>query len=54
MDLLPQQEQFFFSLLKECLEQGVISEETVRQEMASNHVRHDALSIVAQTTARAA
>jgi hypothetical protein len=50
----PAQEQFFFSLLKECLEKGVINEETVRQEMASNHVRHDALTIVEQTTAQAA
>jgi hypothetical protein len=42
----PRQEQFFFSLLRECLEKGVISEATVRDEMAKNHVRHDALEVV--------
>lgn len=47
------QEQFFFSLLKECLDLGVISEATVREEMAKNHVRHDALELV-QKTAEAA
>lgn len=40
------QESFFFSLLKECLEKGVISEATVKEEMANNHVRHDALELV--------
>jgi hypothetical protein len=32
--------------LKECLEKGVISEATVKEEMANNHVRHDALELV--------
>jgi len=51
----PRQEQFFFSLLRECLEKGVISEATVRDEMARNHVRHDALELVARIeTSRAA
>ncbi len=43
------QEQFFFGLLKECLEKGVIAEDTVRAEMAQNHVRHDAFEVVDRT-----
>jgi hypothetical protein len=50
----PRQEQFFFGLLKECLERGEISEATVRDEMARNHVRHDALELVERTTREAA
>ena len=42
----PRQERLFFSLLKECLEQGTISETLVRDEMAKSHVRRDALSLV--------
>ncbi len=37
----PRQERLFFSLLKECLEQGTISEALVRDEMAKSHVRRD-------------
>ena len=43
------QEHFFFGLLKECLEQGQITEEFLRDEMARNHVRHDALAILENT-----
>lgn len=50
----PQQERSFFSLLKECLETGVVSESLVRDEMAKNHVRHDALKLVERTTRQAA
>ena len=50
----PEQERFFFSLLRECLDNNVISESIVREEMASNHVRHDALAIIEQLTAKAA
>ncbi len=46
----PRQERCFFSLLKECLETGVVSESLVRDEMAKNHVRHDALKLVEHTT----
>ncbi len=42
------QEQFFFDLLRECLERGVIDEAVVRDEMNKNHVRHDALQLVEQ------
>lgn len=43
----PRQEQLFFALLKECLEEGKITEELIREEMKKNHVRHDALKIIA-------
>jgi len=45
----PNQERFFFGLLKECLEQGVVTEEMLQEEMASNHVRHDALEVLERT-----
>jgi hypothetical protein len=45
----PNQERFFFGLLRECLEQGVVSEEMLRAEMSRNHVRHDALEVLEET-----
>jgi len=45
----PNQERFFFGLLKECLEKGVVTEAQVREEMRQNHVRHDALEVVQKT-----
>jgi hypothetical protein len=50
----PRQEQFFFALLKECLENGVLTEADLREEMRRNHVRHDALEILARTPPLAA
>lgn len=44
-----QQEQFFFGLLKECLDSGHISEDLVRDEIRKNHVRHDAFDVLART-----
>lgn len=44
-----QQEQFFFGLLKECLDSGHISEQLVRDEIRKNHVRHDAFDVLART-----
>jgi len=44
-----QQESFFFGLLKECLQSGHISEELVREEIARNHVRHDAFEVLERT-----
>jgi hypothetical protein len=41
----PRQEQLFFALLAECLAQGKISEDMVRQEMQANHLRHDSLEM---------
>ena len=43
------QENFFFGLLKECLAEGKITEEFLREEMAQNHVRHDALEVLQRT-----
>ncbi len=40
------QENFFFGLLKECVENGTISEELIREHMRENHVRHDAFEVM--------
>lgn len=42
----PNQEQFFFSLLRDALDHGAVTEERLREEMAKNHLRHDALELV--------
>lgn len=42
----PNQERYFFGLLKECLEKGLVSEQEIRAEMRANHVRHDALEML--------
>ena len=48
------QERFFFGLLRECLDNGTISENLVREEMARDHVRHDALALLERATPLAA
>jgi hypothetical protein len=50
----PQQEAFFFGLLRECLEQGVVTEALLQDEMRKNHLRHDALTLVRQVPPLAA
>lgn len=40
------QENFFFGLLQECIENGSVTEEMVREQMRYDHVRHDALRVV--------
>lgn len=45
----PAQQNLFFGLLKECIEQGIVSEEFLREEMAANHVRHDAFHVLDTT-----
>jgi hypothetical protein len=45
----PNQERFFFGLLRECLEKGIVPEALLRDEMRQNHVRHDALKIIEHT-----
>ena len=45
----PQQERFFFALLRECLEQGIVNEDLIREEMRRDHVRHDALELIERT-----
>jgi hypothetical protein len=47
----PAQERFFFQLVSECLDSGVITETDVRNEMASNHVRPDAIELVKKLAA---
>ena len=50
----PNQERFFFGLLRECLEQGVVTESLLREEMERNHLRHDALQGLERTPSLAA
>jgi hypothetical protein len=50
----PNQERFFFGLLRECIDKGVVSENLVREEMKKNHIRHDALKVLEQTPPLAA
>jgi hypothetical protein len=40
------QEDFFFGLLKECMENGAVTQEMVDDEMRHNHVRKDAVNLV--------
>ena len=48
------QERFFFGLLRECLDQGIVSQAMLQAEMERDHVRHDALEMLEQTPALAA
>ena len=50
----PRQEAFFFGLLRECLDSGVIGEDELRAEMRRNHIRHDALELVDRAESLAA
>jgi hypothetical protein len=50
----PAQEAFFFGLLKELMEQGRVTETMLREQMLQNHVRHDALEVLARTPRLAA
>jgi hypothetical protein len=50
----PGQERLFFGLLRECLEQGIVTEAMLRDEMQRNHIRHDALELVGRTPPLAA
>jgi len=40
------QENFFFGLVRECLDKGLITEERLQTEMARDHLRHDALELI--------
>jgi hypothetical protein len=42
------QEELFFSYAKECMETGALTEKMLRDEMAKNHVRHDAIELLNQ------
>ena len=50
----PKQVDFFFGLLRECLDKGVITEESLRDEMSRNNIRHDALEVLERTPPLAA
>lgn len=50
----PSQEQFFFGLLRECIEKGIVTEDLLRDEMRHNHVRHDAMEVLDRTPPLAA
>ena len=50
----PNQEHFFFGLLKECLDKGIVTEELLQEEMRQNHVRHDAFEVIKRTPPLAA
>ena len=50
----PNQESFFFGLLRECLDKGLVSREMLQEEMCRNHVRHDALEVLERTPPLAA
>jgi len=51
---VPAVEEFFFQLLAECLDLGLVSEALLRDHMARDHIRHDAFERVAQVRRRAA
>jgi hypothetical protein len=48
------QERFFFGLLRECLERGIVSEAMLRTEIEQNHVRRDAFEVLERTPSLAA
>ena len=48
------QERLFFGLLRECLDQGIVSEARLRDEMRRNFIRHDALEMLDRTPPLAA
>jgi hypothetical protein len=50
----PNQVDFFFGLLRECLDKGIVSEAQLREEMARNHIRHDAFEVLERTPPLAA
>jgi hypothetical protein len=47
----PKQERYFFGLLRECLEKGILSEDILREEMKHENIRGDALEVIERTPA---
>ena len=43
------QQDFFFGLLKECLDRGHVTEALLREEIYRRHIRPDAMEVVART-----
>ncbi len=50
----PNQERYFFALLRECLDRGVVDEATVRDEMKRHNVRPDAFDLLQRVSPLAA
>jgi hypothetical protein len=48
------QEQFFFGLVREALDQGIVTVAELRAEMEQNHLRHDALEVLERVAPLAA
>jgi hypothetical protein len=46
----PRQEQLFFSLLRECVEQGSITQGFLRRAIRKNYLRQDALALLAASS----
>jgi hypothetical protein len=46
----PNQERFFFGLLRECLDKGVVTEELLRDQIKRDYIRHDALDLLRRTS----
>jgi hypothetical protein len=44
----PRQERLFFGLLRECVENGAVAESALREAMARDDLRHDALDLIAR------
>ncbi len=42
----PKQEEFFFTLVKECVEAGTITQDEIEDAMKADYIRHDALDLV--------
>jgi len=42
------QEAFFFGLLRECVDKGLVDEATLREAMNNDFIRHDALEVMRQ------
>ena len=40
------QENYFFGLLRECIDKGIVTENFIESEMRHNHVRHDAIKLL--------
>lgn len=51
---VPAVEEFFFRLLAECLDQGLVTESLLREHMAHDYIRHDAFERSAQARRRTA
>jgi hypothetical protein len=50
----PAQERLFFGLLRECVEQRVVSEDLLKAAIRDNQVRHDILEVIERTPPLAA